>query len=434
MTFIQLGADYHREKGDQDAALDRIKVSILPSLAESVWLLDESLIQSQLAGIAQIEGVSSVEISGAGLSAPAAGRAAGAGYRIEFPILRKVNGETDNLGSLVIYADYSRIWGRVLNRALVILATNFLKTAVVSFAILLIFQRLVGRHLSALSRFASSYDPEAKGQRLALEAVRAFPGGGGRSEFETLERAINRWSEATERHVAQLRNANREQAEFTYALSHDLKSPVNTMAMLIDELVEDGVPNEDGLEVLGDMRATNARMGALVDDVLGYSRLVQGGFSAETVDVSVLVEEVSKDLAADIRAAGATIEAGRLPAVFGQPAQLRLLFQNLIANAVKFRRPGKEAIVRLTAEVSASDVVFRVADNGIGIPKEYRETIFGLFKRLHARSDYEGSGIGLATCRRVMLNHGGTIFIEDGIDGGTAIILKFPRSLDDEAH
>ncbi|MDC0658199.1 ATP-binding protein [Leisingera sp. SS27] len=434
MTSVQLAADFHREKHDQDEALGKIEVSILPSLAESVWLLDDTLIRSQLAGIARIEGVNKVEITGAGISYRTAGEASATGYRVELPILRLANGRTDNLGQLVIHADYSRIWDLVLSRALVILATNCLKTAVVSLAILLIFQRLVGRHLSSLSRFASSYDPEKKGQRLALDTGWSFPGGGGKSEFDTLESAINRWSEATETYTEQLRNANREQAEFTYAISHDLKSPVNTMAMLIDELAEDGAPGGEAREILGDMRATNARMGALVDDVLGYARLVQSGFEAEPVDLATLAQDVVKDLAADIRAADASIETGRLPVVCGHPAQLRLLFQNLIANAVKFRKPGVKPIVRLTAETRADCFAVTVADNGIGVPKEHRDKVFGLFKRLHERSAYEGSGIGLATCRRVISNHGGEISIQDGLDCGTAILMTLPRSLNDETH
>ncbi|UWQ78122.1 hypothetical protein K3725_12435 [Leisingera sp. S132] len=433
MTSAQLAADFHREKRDQDAALGKIEVSILPSLAESVWLLDDTLIRTQLAGIARIEGVRSAEITGAGISYRTVGEASATGYRIELPILRQVNGRTDTLGVLTVHADYARIWGLVLSRALVILATNCLKTAVVSLAILLIFRHLVGRHLSSLSRFASSYDPEEKGQRLVLDTARSFPGGG-TSEFDTLEAAINGWSEASETYAEQLRNANQEQAEFTYALSHDLKSPVNTMAMLIDELAEAGALGGEEQEILGDMRATNARMGALVDDVLGYARLVQSGFEAEGVDLATLVQDVVKDLAADIRAADASIETGRLPVVCGHPAQLRLLFQNLIANAVKFRKPGVKPIVRLTAETRAECFAVTVADNGIGVPQEHRDKIFGLFKRLHTRAAYEGSGIGLATCRRVISNHGGEISIQDGLDGGTAFLLKLPRSFNDETH
>ena len=112
--------------------------------------------------------------------------------------------------------------------------------------------------------------------------------------------------------------------------------------------------------------------------------------------------------------------------------QLRILFQNLIANAVKFRSPERDPVVRISAKENGPDPVVTVADNGIGIPEDKRESVFGLFTRLNSRSRFDGTCLGLAMCRRVMVNHGGSIVSRAGLDGGTAFDLVFRRVGNDQ--
>ncbi len=425
MTILQLAADYWSEQNLQVAALAKIEVSILPALAESMWLLDDTLIKSQLFGIAQIEGVSSVEIIDAEETYRVANETKAANHRVETPILHASNGTNENLGTLVIKANDAHIRTRVFNRAMLVLVTNFMKTICVVCAILYIFQRLVGQNITKLADFARTYDPQMAGQKVELESSSFFGKREHNCEFLALEQSINQWSEATETYVEQLLQANKEQAEFTYAISHDLKSPTNTMAMLIQELEEVSPVNEDGQEILGDMRDTNSRMGNLVVDVLDYSRLIGTQPEHKIVDISLLIENIEKDFSADIKATDATIEFDDLPSIFGHPAQLRMIFQNLISNAIKFRKADQTPLIKISATVIANGVVFEVADNGIGIPHKHREDVFGLFKKLHARSVYDGSGLGLAICRRVMSNHGGCISIDANAEIGTTFRLKF---------
>ncbi|MEM6662373.1 MAG: ATP-binding protein [Pseudomonadota bacterium] len=461
MTAFQLYVDYKTDRIALDSAVNKIQKTLIPSLVESIWVLDEVLIQSQLDGMVQIEGIEHARIMNADDLDKAAGDPGVAGAQAkEFPLSR--GGAM--LGSLQVAVSYDAIEQRIFNRAALILGSNFVKAAIVSVIIMLIYHYLIGRHVTRLAGFAASRDPSDEpvpidlGRRLAgrdaafdeLAMLQSAMNAWSRENHDHLKRAEDANAELKENHHelqathtalklrsaellaanTQLEGANREQAEFTYAISHDMKAPANTMGMLLNEVLEHGRMDEEDAELLSMMAATNRRMKALVDDVLGYSRLVGGEEIAEPVDLDALLSSIRVDLAADIMAASATIEIGDLPDIKGYPAQLRLLFQNLIANAVKFRAPEKSPVIEVTAEIPSDDVVeIIVSDNGIGIPEEHREGVFGLFKRLHTRSEYEGTGLGLGICRRVMHNHAGQISACDSPAGGTSFRLSFPAGV-----
>ncbi|MEO0751305.1 MAG: ATP-binding protein [Pseudomonadota bacterium] len=434
MTLIQLTADFKTEQTQQNASIAKIEDAILPALAESVWVLDDILINAQLSGIAQIEGVNRVEIIGAEDVFVVTNETEVTNHRIELPILRQTSQTAQKLGTLVVDVNYAHIWDQVVSRAAIVLGTNFLKTLCVAFILLFLFQRLIGRHLLRLVTFADGYDPRKTGQRLQLEDTGFLGGRRTACEFDKLQASVNRWSQATETYLDQLRNTNQEQAEFSYAVSHDLKSPANTMSMLLEELEGEVTLEGDARVIVDDMRTTNKRMGDLVTDILDYSRLVDGQLEKETVHIAPLIAEIELDLYADIHAADATIEYGDLPSVMGHGLQIQILLQNLLANAIKFRHPDRPALIRVTGEKTADGCVVRVADNGIGIPEKFHDKVFSLFTKLHTRSEYDGTGLGLSISRRVMSNHGGSVWVEDGLDGGTTFALKFPRMPDDQTH
>ena len=434
MTSIQLVSDYRSEMLSYNTSFSKIHESMLPGLTESIWLLDDALIASQLSGIAHFEGITRVEITGTGSEYLVENSDTSESYAIEFPIIKSFGDETTILGTLVIHANNTHIKRQVFNRAVIILLTNLLKTICVAFAILIIYQQLVGQHISRLVNFVNNYDPESKGQRLSFARSPTVNPQTEKCEFLELERSINKWSQATENYIDQLYRANREQAEFTYAISHDLKSPTNTMSMLIDELEEIGPVGEGGYDIVADMKLTNRRMGQLVVDVLDYSHLIEAEQTLERVELAEIVSNVLKDLAADIAEAKAKICVGVLPSIQGHPTHLRMVFQNLIANAVKFRKPERDCRVEISGKILGQSTEILVRDNGIGIPEKFHDTIFGLFKQLHTRSDYEGSGLGLTVCRRIVTNHGGTISVKPGIDGGAAFELIFPRVPHEKTH
>ncbi len=227
--------------------------------------------------------------------------------------------------------------------------------------------------------------------------------------------------------VGQLEQANREQAEFTYAISHDLKSPANTIGLLIEELSEDIDLDDDGKALLSDMARTNGHMRQLVDDVLAYSRIVDEEMIVEPVNLVDMVREICTDLKSDMETANAVLHIGDLPEIRGNRMQLRMLFQNLISNAVKFRSPDRQPMVEVKGWKVGNECRLMVSDNGIGIPEKLREKVFGLFQRLHSQSAFQGTGLGLTICKRVMLNHRGSIHIAAGDAGGATFIMTFPE-------
>lgn len=214
-----------------------------------------------------------------------------------------------------------------------------------------------------------------------------------------------------------------EQTEFTYSLSHDLKSPANTLHLLLGEMDEEhrGVLDADGRELLSLSIETAGRMGALIEDVLQYSQVTGERAGGATVDLDVVAGQVIDDLKAEISACDAAVLFGPLGQIQGHAVQLRVLLQNLVSNALKFQADGVVPQVEITASAlnRGGGVCLRVRDNGIGIAKDDHTRIFGLFQRLHLREAYSGTGLGLATCLRVARNHGGEIRVVSAEGEGT---------------
>lgn len=222
----------------------------------------------------------------------------------------------------------------------------------------------------------------------------------------------------------------REQRDFTYAISHDLLSPANTVRMIIDEVsLEQDKLSEDARDLIEEATGTLGRMGQQIEDVLAYSRTLGQKSANETVDLNLVLQDILSDLRGTIDTRGAVVEDARLPVVEGNPMQLRALLQNLIANAMKFARPGHPPHVRLEALKCAAtgDNSISVTDNGIGIAPENQAKVFELFSRLNLRDSYEGTGIGLTLCRRVAENHNGSISVKSDGRTGTTFTVRLPE-------
>jgi signal transduction histidine kinase len=227
-----------------------------------------------------------------------------------------------------------------------------------------------------------------------------------------------------------LRQTNREQAEFTYAISHDLKSPSNTLLMLLGEMrAGHGASlDPDALELIDLAEQTATRMRTLVDDVLAYAACVETQPAHAPVDLNALVQTLLQDLRYDIQHQQARIDCENLPMVIGNPMQLKLLLQNLVSNAIKFRDRDRPPVVRIASQaLKGNRSLIKVQDNGIGIDPAHFDRIFGLFQRLHAHDHYGGSGIGLALCKRIALNHGGEISLSSVAGQGTTFTVSLER-------
>lgn len=224
-----------------------------------------------------------------------------------------------------------------------------------------------------------------------------------------------------------------EQQEFTYALSHELKGPTNTLHLLLNEMValHSGEPDGECAELLGLGLETITRMGGVIDDVLSYTQVIGRNLAFEQVDLARLVREILDDLKGDILRTGAELHVPDLPVCDGNRMQLRMLFQNLIANALKFRRKRVAPVVTVACDLLANGDQLRVSvrDNGIGIAPENHRKIFHLFTRLHLREEYGGTGLGLSLCKRIVSNHGGEISVRSALGQGSEFTVLLPRTL-----
>ena len=166
-------------------------------------------------------------------------------------------------------------------------------------------------------------------------------------------------------------------------------------------------------------------MQTLINDLLAFSRVGRSGREHELVDLNDVLAAAQSALAETLQAASASVEVGELPTVSGDRTQLTSLFQNLISNAVKFRGK-KKPVVRIEAVRQGEQWQLSCADNGIGIEGEYAERIFLIFQRLHSREAYDGSGIGLALCRKIVEYHGGRIWLDTNYSGGACFRMALP--------
>jgi PAS domain S-box-containing protein len=251
--------------------------------------------------------------------------------------------------------------------------------------------------------------------------------------------------DVTERRLAQervtesareLERSNRELTEFAAVASHDLRAPlrsVTSFVSLIEEDYGDGFTDE-GRTYLTRIKAAVARMTGLIDGLLELARVRANGEPFVPVPLGDVAQEVVADLTHGLAESGGTVVIGPLPTVEADRLQMRQLLQNLIGNAIKFRRPGVPPRVEVTAGPAprgdADDVVWelRVADNGIGIDPAQAEQIFKPFERLHGHASYEGSGLGLAVCARIVERHGGRIRAEGQPGAGTTLVATIPAA------
>jgi PAS domain S-box-containing protein len=229
------------------------------------------------------------------------------------------------------------------------------------------------------------------------------------------------WAQAElKRSNEELRRANQDLEVFAYSASHDLQEPLRTIS-LSAQIIERNFGQQlqgDDSTLLGNILAASNRMGALIQDLLAYTRATQYEEGpAPNVDSASILAKVLESLWGTLQETGATVTSTELPVVAIHEGRLAQLFQNLISNAIKYR--SKEVPrVQVRADERDGWCVFSVVDNGIGIEAQYAERIFGLFKRLHGRDQYPGSGIGLAICQRVVEQYGGRIWLEQSTPGG----------------
>ncbi|MBN1756652.1 PAS domain S-box protein [bacterium] len=232
--------------------------------------------------------------------------------------------------------------------------------------------------------------------------------------------------------MTELERSNSELEQFAYIASHDLREPLRKISAF-GELLKgslEGKLNKDQQENLGYVIDGAERMQRMINDLLTYSRITSRAKPPEAVNLNKILEDIiAVDLATKLNETGGTINVPEpLPEVRADPSQMQQLFQNIIANGLKFRREGIPPIITITSQEAENNMVrINIRDNGIGIDKLYHEQIFVMFKRVYGRSKYEGSGIGLAVCKRIVQRHGGQIAVESSFQEGSNFWFTLPK-------
>ena len=244
------------------------------------------------------------------------------------------------------------------------------------------------------------------------------------TERKRVEKALESSNRNLELAVSKLEDANRELKDFVYIASHDLREPLRKIYSF-GELLKDSLWEKldgDDKENLEFMIDGASRMTAMIEGLLTYSRVGTKGKQFGTVDLNEVVEQLQQlELAKLLEETGGTIEVPLpLPIVEADTVQMRQLLQNLIANGIKYRRKEVQPQIVISAENTDGDKVrIKVKDNGIGIDEKYHKDIFKMFRRLHSREEYGGTGIGLAVCKKIMDRHNGQIGVESNPGEGT---------------
>lgn len=262
-------------------------------------------------------------------------------------------------------------------------------------------------------------------------------------ELQAARQQLEQYQSQLEQTIRDLHRSNDDLMRFAYVASHDLQEPLRKVQTFGDVLMNQYAPTLDeyGVDVVRRMQAAARRMQNLIQDLLTYSRLTPKQNDFKRIDLNKLVQSVLDDLEMMPRFSETTFDTGDLPVVFGHPVQLGQLFQNLIANALKFAGKDSTPMIRigarpidpdqdqLPADLSAEQwFAIDVSDNGIGFDEQYLERIFQLFQRLHGANQYAGTGMGLAICKKVVELHGGSITARSQVGHGATFTAYFPAS------
>ena len=273
----------------------------------------------------------------------------------------------------------------------------------------------------------------------ALDKVRAFAAGGVDyvtkpfQEAEVLARIehqlrIQRLQHQLIQQNEELLRSNRELEQFAYVVSHDLQQPLQSVTGFVKllQLKYEIMLDEVAQDYLNRIYETGTRMQRLIQDLLTYAQVDRQGEALQPLDCNQILEQVLDNLQGAIAAKNATLTYDSLPQILGSETQLMQLFQNLISNGIKFVPSDVTPTISIASVRHKNQWQIGVRDNGIGIEAEHLEKIFEIFQRIHSTQKYPGTGIGLATCKKIVERHGGRIWVESKLGEGTTFYFTLP--------
>jgi light-regulated signal transduction histidine kinase (bacteriophytochrome) len=235
--------------------------------------------------------------------------------------------------------------------------------------------------------------------------------------------------------TAELLAANKELEAFSYSVSHDLRSPLRAIDGFTRILYEDyraDLP-EDAQNYFQLIRTNAQQMGHLIDDLLAFARLSRQALTRRVVDPINLIRECLVTLQDEQANRSITIQIDDLPSCQADPALLKQVWINLLANALKYTRRRERAVIEISCQLVNGETIYAVRDNGVGFDMRYSDKLFGVFQRMHRSEEYEGTGVGLAIAQRIIHRHGGRIWAEAAVDIGAAFFFTLGESMSDDS-
>jgi len=251
--------------------------------------------------------------------------------------------------------------------------------------------------------------------------------------MQTQRDVIQRLNSDLERRVAertaQLETSGKELEDFTYTVSHDLRTPLRAIDGFSRILEEDYGDKLDGeaRRLIGVVRENTRKMGQLIDDLLTFSRMGRNPMAATSINMEALARSALAEIDAPAAAGRARIEIHALPEAWGDPAPIKQVWINLLSNAVKFSGKREQPVIEVSGRKNAAEIVYCVKDNGAGFDMQYYHKLFGVFQRLHRTEEFAGTGVGLAIVQRVVSRHGGRVWAEGKVGEGAAFHFSLPK-------
>jgi PAS domain S-box-containing protein len=247
------------------------------------------------------------------------------------------------------------------------------------------------------------------------------------SEEKAAERLLKSLNTSLERQNRELEAKNDEITSFAFVASHDLKEPIRKIHTFSDWLLhqEKGL-SETGQRHLERLHNAVRRLDMLVEDILALTKVHTESQDLQQVNLNLVLQQARNEMLEPLEKTAAAIVANSLPTVMGVHNQLVYLFKNLISNSIKFQPPGNTPRIEINASVSGNFLKLSFTDNGIGFAPEYSKKIFQMFRRLHGKTEFEGTGMGLSICKRIMEKHGGSITAEGEVGKGARFTCWFP--------
>jgi signal transduction histidine kinase len=343
-------------------------------------------------------------------------------------VLRQVFLNGRRVGQVYVLSDTRRVeYGlrTVISSTILLSIVAFLLAFLLASQLHVVITRPLSRLVDVMQEVSRNRNYDVRVPRTSGDEVGVLV-----DEFNSMLGQIQQRDQELESKVEELNRSNAELDNFAYIAAHDLQEPLRAVSSYVQLLKRQlaGKLDADATENIEFAVNGAARMQKLIQDLLAYSRVGKERKPFHPVNGNALMAAVVKNLAQTVKESSARVTWDELPVVMGDETQLIQLLQNLVSNAIKFRKRDEAPAVHVSAAEEDGHWRFKVADNGIGIEAQYHQRIFVIFQRLHARSAYPGTGIGLAICKKIVERHGGEIDVNSTPGQGSVFTFTIPRT------